>query len=217
MQAQIAAVSTVSLAIVGLVVVALLWGVTDIMRLPTWAWKRADRSRPLFIVLVVVVPVIGVVLYVFTAREPVAALAAAGKAASITFEGGPGSRSAGTTGGRAPGTVSPPVGFGTFGAASPPVGYDPFGAASPPKGGLRIQSRTVQQARPVVEKPAPASLAYRPAPPPPMVVAAEPTPTVPSGWKSDPTGRHQFRYWDGFTWTEGVADSGVQSTDPVSS
>ncbi len=40
---------------------------------------------------------------------------------------------------------------------------------------------------------------------------------VPSGWKADPTGRHQFRYWDGSTWTENVADAGVQSRDAVSS
>ncbi len=218
MHGQIAAVTAASLAIVGLVAVAvLLWGVTDIVRLPAWAWKRAGRSRLLFLALVVVLPVIGVVIYVFTVREPVATLAAGGKAASLTFEGAPGVRSAGMPGSRSPGTVSPLVGFAAFGAASPPIGYDPFGAASPPKGGLRTRSRTVEQAHPVFEKPAPASLAYRPAPPPPIVIAAEPTPKVPSGWKADPTGRHQFRFWDGVAWTESVADSGVRSTDPVSS
>jgi hypothetical protein len=43
------------------------------------------------------------------------------------------------------------------------------------------------------------------------------TPTVPAGWKSDPTGRHQFRYWDGFHWTENVADAGEQSNDALTS
>jgi hypothetical protein len=51
-------------------------------------------------------------------------------------------------------------------------------------------------------------------------VAAAPTltatATVPAGWKADPTGRHQFRYWDGFQWTENVADAGAQSRDSVS-
>jgi hypothetical protein len=42
-------------------------------------------------------------------------------------------------------------------------------------------------------------------------------PTVPAGWKADPTGRHQFRYWDGFHWTENVADAGSQSKDSVTS
>ena len=41
-------------------------------------------------------------------------------------------------------------------------------------------------------------------------------PTVPSGWKVDPTGRHQFRYWDGFNWTENVADDGEEALDGVS-
>jgi TM2 domain-containing membrane protein YozV len=38
--------------------------------------------------------------------------------------------------------------------------------------------------------------------------------TTPAGWYGDPGGGHQVRYWDGAGWTEQVADSGVQSTDP---
>ena len=37
-----------------------------------------------------------------------------------------------------------------------------------------------------------------------------------SSWESDPTGRHQYRWWDGERWTDQVADNGVQSVDPVS-
>jgi hypothetical protein len=37
----------------------------------------------------------------------------------------------------------------------------------------------------------------------------------PAGWLSDPTGRHQHRYWDGVTWTDHVADRGVAGFDPV--
>ena len=37
-----------------------------------------------------------------------------------------------------------------------------------------------------------------------------------SSWESDPTGRHQYRWWDGERWTDQVADDGVQSVDPVS-
>ena len=29
-------------------------------------------------------------------------------------------------------------------------------------------------------------------------------------WFEDPTGRHQYRYWDGKRWTDDVADDGVQ-------
>ena len=34
------------------------------------------------------------------------------------------------------------------------------------------------------------------------------------GWYPDPLGRHEFRYWDGATWTHHVASGGRQSVDP---
>lgn len=34
-------------------------------------------------------------------------------------------------------------------------------------------------------------------------------------WYADPTGRHQYRYWDGSVWTDNVADGGEQGLDPV--
>lgn len=37
-----------------------------------------------------------------------------------------------------------------------------------------------------------------------------------SSWEPDPTGRHQYRWWDGEEWTDQVADDGIQSVDPVS-
>jgi hypothetical protein len=36
---------------------------------------------------------------------------------------------------------------------------------------------------------------------------------TPAGWYPDPQGGHQHRYWDGNTWTDQVADSGVAQTD----
>jgi len=53
---------------------------------------------------------------------------------------------------------------------------------------------------------------------PPQSVPAPPQPAqapTPPGWYPDPTGRHQFRYWGGATWTDSVADDGTQSTDPM--
>jgi Septum formation/Protein of unknown function (DUF2510) len=35
------------------------------------------------------------------------------------------------------------------------------------------------------------------------------------GWNPDPTGRHEYRYWDGTTWTDDVSDNGITSVDPV--
>ncbi len=37
----------------------------------------------------------------------------------------------------------------------------------------------------------------------------------PAGWRPDPLGRHQLRYWDGARWTEHVGDSGVVGVDPL--
>lgn len=37
----------------------------------------------------------------------------------------------------------------------------------------------------------------------------------PAAWHADPTGRHQYRYWDGQNWTDHVSDNGIQATDPV--
>jgi hypothetical protein len=36
----------------------------------------------------------------------------------------------------------------------------------------------------------------------------------PASWLTDPTGRHDHRYWDGTRWTDHVADAGVAATDP---
>ena len=37
--------------------------------------------------------------------------------------------------------------------------------------------------------------------------------TQSAGWLSDPTGRHESRYWDGMAWTRHVADNGVVSVE----
>src|SRR5688500_1676222 len=37
----------------------------------------------------------------------------------------------------------------------------------------------------------------------------------PPGWYPDPGGRHEQRYWDGRTWTVGVADGPVVVEDPL--
>ena len=40
-----------------------------------------------------------------------------------------------------------------------------------------------------------------------------PMATLAARWMNDPTGRHQYRYWDGGNWTENVYDAGVESRD----
>lgn len=39
--------------------------------------------------------------------------------------------------------------------------------------------------------------------------------SAPAGWNPDPLKWHQYRYWDGTTWTDNVADQGVASIDPL--
>lgn len=34
------------------------------------------------------------------------------------------------------------------------------------------------------------------------------------GWLTDPSGKHDQRYWSGTDWTEHVVDDGVPGTDP---
>jgi Protein of unknown function (DUF2510) len=40
-------------------------------------------------------------------------------------------------------------------------------------------------------------------------------PPEPASWQPDPTGRHEYRYWDGASWTANVSDRGAQSQDPL--
>jgi hypothetical protein len=37
---------------------------------------------------------------------------------------------------------------------------------------------------------------------------------IPPGWLTDPSGRHERRYWSGSEWTEHVTDGGVPGIDP---
>ncbi len=38
---------------------------------------------------------------------------------------------------------------------------------------------------------------------------------TPADWYPDPSGRHQHRYWDGYAWTDHVADAGNAGVDPM--
>src|SRR3954463_5506896 len=38
---------------------------------------------------------------------------------------------------------------------------------------------------------------------------------VDAGWHADPSGRHEYRYWDGSGWTDRASDNGVPVLDPL--
>ena len=37
----------------------------------------------------------------------------------------------------------------------------------------------------------------------------------PADWYPDPSGKHEYRYWDGSQWTANVSNHGRQSSDPL--
>jgi hypothetical protein len=209
-----------SLELVGLIVgLSMIIGAVDLIRQPGWAWKRAEESKTAYLILVVLVPVVGLCLYVFKGRPKVSPITAAGRAASLPFE----------RFGEEPATAGPreesshighgaaPVGLGSFGeirASTASTAVEPIVEATPyevsgtffSSGGTA--TRTLRQPIGLVR-------GYRPRQRTSLNETDDAAPTVPAGWKADPTGRHQFRYWDGFHWTENVADAGSQSRDSV--
>lgn len=55
-----------------------------------------------------------------------------------------------------------------------------------------------------------------PVPPvPPVPAEQQARPLPPPGWHPDPSGRHWWRWWDGRSWTEHVADGGAPFIDPL--
>lgn len=44
--------------------------------------------------------------------------------------------------------------------------------------------------------------------------ASSSTPSVPADWYKDPSGRYEYRYWDGQKWTEHVSRAGTVYKDP---
>ena len=46
---------------------------------------------------------------------------------------------------------------------------------------------------------------------------AHTTATPPPAWYPDPLRAHEFRYWNGTTWTDDVSDAGVVSHAPLTS
>jgi Protein of unknown function (DUF2510)/Phospholipase_D-nuclease N-terminal len=214
MDAGIAGPSMLSLELVTLIVgVATIAAAVDIIRQPGWAWRRADENKIAYLVLVVLVPVVGLSLYVFKGRPRVAPVAAAGRAASLPFErfGEPTEALPVQHHQHWPvGEVSAPVRFDLF-RVTRGTGAD---AAELPEERPFETSGTFFSA-PTATKTRTASRTYRPKQRT-SLAPNETTATVPAGWKADPTGRHQFRYWDGSGWTENVADEGDQSRDAIS-
>ncbi len=342
------------------VMLGMVLGVVDVIRQPGWAWRAAGEPKLLSLALVLLLPGVGLAIYVFGARPKVLAVASAGRAANLPFErfGDRVAMAAEST--RSIQALSLQTTIGSFGerrttrtvkANGPVVGQpagsgffeDPdlvtvdgsAGAADPVAPPIRTATATEQPAiripgslgrpynpkqrtsfeeneslasvaaqifgateeRSDVETPAPRATPVAgsygaPAPPTRPVQSVEPDPgsqatgltfaapapahglghrpgahdpsvraaatqltaapvatpgtpeifrprpeqvapiasasptavatverraTMAARWLPDPTGRHQYRYWDGGCWTENVYDAGVESRDSVTS
>jgi Protein of unknown function (DUF2510) len=235
MSGELAGVSMISTGlIVAVVAISMIGGAADVIRQPGWAWRSADESKVAYLVLVGLVPIVGLGMYLFMARPKVVSIAKAGRAASLPFERYGDDMSTRLRDDlQLPGTVIAPRGFGSFGeridqatpvptlesvSAGVPASSgsrEPVGAVAP--GATAVLSPTVAPSiSPAIAPPTGLTRPYNPQQRT-SLPATDSSPTVPPGWKADPTGRHQFRYWDGSLWTENVADAGVQARDAVSS
>jgi putative membrane protein len=78
-----------------------------------------------------------------------------------------------------------------------------------------FRDRTVEEADQLVEQLTELSRLARLHPTPPPAAQRSTAPdAVPSGWYSDPSGRHELRFWDDDHWSEHVSNAGVTAIDP---
>jgi hypothetical protein len=284
---------TVGVAVV--VAVAMVLGAVDLLRQPGWAWKAASEPKLQCLGLIILLPGVGLAIYVFGARPKVIEVAAAGRAANLPFERFQYRDTADADSTRSIQALSAPTALGSFGERrpSPPIrasdqvpaggGFfddpdvlTPTGAGGAAPTGESVDAGAVMTTTAPTEIRIPGGLgrpynpkqrtsfdesgamasvgavqaAAGPVPVPsagtgtvglgvPMATPGSPeifrprpaavTPlaeperveapraTMAARWMPDPTGRHQYRYWDGGHWTENVYDAGVETRDPVRS
>jgi hypothetical protein len=81
-----ASLSLVAGIIAGIIAVSMVIGAVDLLRLPTWAWRAAGEPKIVCLLLVVLLPGVGLAIYVVGARPKVVEIARNGRAASLPFE-----------------------------------------------------------------------------------------------------------------------------------
>jgi hypothetical protein len=219
------------------IVLSMVAGVADVIRLPNWAWKKAEEPKIAYVALVGLLPVVGLGMYMVRARPKAKAVIAAGRAASLPFERF--------------GDGAPPMDEEQVAEAPEPIQLvtvpatslisAPLAPAVTPQPKVEEERKEEEpEAEPVAVAAGtffsnqsdsnrsdtatatrtlrlPTSLTSRAYHPKQRASLSEAriSPAVPAGWKADTTGRHQFRYWNGAHWTENVADAGVQERDAV--
>ena len=74
------------MAIAAVVALSMVIGAVDLIRQPGWAWRTAGEPKAICLLLVLLLPGVGLAIYVFGARPKVIAIAATGRAANLPFE-----------------------------------------------------------------------------------------------------------------------------------
>jgi hypothetical protein len=125
------------LAVVAAVIAcAMVLGAVDLVRQPGWAWRAAGEPKAICLLLVLLLPGVGLAIYVLGARPKVMAVAATGRAASLPFERFTDRADLAAESTRAIEVLAAPAGLGSFGEPrSPrPVKTSEPVAESPAKG-----------------------------------------------------------------------------------
>ncbi|MGA2837834.1 MAG: DUF2510 domain-containing protein [Acidimicrobiales bacterium] len=264
------------LVVAAAIALSMVLGAVDLFRQPAWAWKAAGEPRVICLLLVLLLPGVGLAIYVFGTRPRIAAIAATGRAATLPFERFADRANLAVESARSIEILAAPATLGSFGEprVTRPVKSSEPVVEAPVRGGffedpdvltvgaaagffdtgvlvtstphepvdIRIPGALGRPYRPKQRASldeseqlavatariahASSEVAVRAAPEPSAgfatghrgdAAATGGDPVRPANaarWTDDPTGRHQYRYWDGTCWTESVSDGGVESRDP---
>ena len=121
--------------IVAVVVVAVVVGAVDLIRQPGWAWRAAGEPKLLSLALVLLLPGVGLAIYVFGARPKVVAIASAGRAANLPFERFGDRETLATESTRSIQALALPTTLGSFGERRSARTVKTSGPAEPPPSG----------------------------------------------------------------------------------
>jgi hypothetical protein len=101
--------------IAGIVLLSVVLGAIDIFRQPNWAWRAAGEPKLVCLLLVLLLPGVGLAIYVFATRPKLVEVAAAGRAANLPFERFGDQPDLATRRGRQMQVLAMPTVFGSFG------------------------------------------------------------------------------------------------------
>lgn len=222
--------------VAGLVAVTMLLTLSDVAHHPRWTWIKAEEHRTAHVVLILLLPVIGTVLYFRRARPRLHALVVQGRAAILPFEQF-GVEAHAPLAEVLEDTDDAPEAFAVPTSTSLPRGsFAEVRTAASVEAGLPVFATETPQTLAATET-VPVLIAtderdprkhdqehgadtwipvlYRHNTRRGLELPSALAEGTPPSWQGDPTGRHQYRYWDGAAWSSHVADGGTQGEDVI--